>query len=157
MAKPDSWRLDPASYPVSIALQTRFQDMDINGHINNVAFAVLFESGRVLLNTQMGLARGRVEGENTLVAAVSIAYLREGNYPDPVIVFQGIGPIGTSSFTIQQAMFQNDQCIATCDAIVASRANGAAAPLKADLRGALEANQTRGHSAIVTPAGGATE
>ena len=43
MAKPESWRLDAASYPVCIELQTRFQDMDINGHLNNVAFAALFE------------------------------------------------------------------------------------------------------------------
>src|SRR3546814_9284076 len=50
MAKPDSWRLDPASYPVCEAFQTRFQDMDINGHLNNVAFAALFESGRVMMN-----------------------------------------------------------------------------------------------------------
>src|SRR3546814_7334865 len=46
MAKPDSWRLDAASYPVCEVFQTRFQDMDINGHLNNVAFAALFESGR---------------------------------------------------------------------------------------------------------------
>ncbi|MBA3942054.1 MAG: thioesterase, partial [Sphingopyxis sp.] len=37
MPKPESWRLDAASYPVRIELQTRFQDMDINGHLNNVA------------------------------------------------------------------------------------------------------------------------
>ena len=27
--------------------------MDINGHLNNVAFAALFESGRVLLNREV--------------------------------------------------------------------------------------------------------
>ena len=43
MPKPESWRLDAASYPVHLDLQTRFQDMDINGHLNNVAFAALFE------------------------------------------------------------------------------------------------------------------
>ena len=52
MPKPESWRLDAASYPVCAEFQTRFQDMDINGHLNNVAFAALFESGRVLLNRE---------------------------------------------------------------------------------------------------------
>jgi acyl-CoA thioester hydrolase len=50
VAKPESWRLDPASYPTHVEMQTRFQDMDINGHLNNVAFAVLFENARVLVN-----------------------------------------------------------------------------------------------------------
>ena len=50
MGKPESWRLIPASYPILLDVQTRFQDLDPNGHLNNVAFAALFEHGRVRLN-----------------------------------------------------------------------------------------------------------
>ena len=71
MPKPESWRLDAASYPVAIELQTRFQDMDINGHLNNVAFAALFESGRVLLNRQVRPLDERPSNERTMVAAVA--------------------------------------------------------------------------------------
>ena len=138
MPKPESWRLNPASYPVCIELQTRFQDMDINGHLNNVAFAALFESGRVLLNRDVRPLDARPANERTMVAAVEINYLAEGNFPDPVQIATGIGRLGTSSWTIVQAMFQNGCCIATCDTVVVCRTDGQAKPLRAAMVAELE-------------------
>ena len=143
MPKPESWRLDAASYPVRIELQTRFQDMDINGHLNNVAFAALFESGRVLLNREIRPWEERPANERTMVAAVEINYLGEGNFPDPVEIATGIGRLGTSSWTIVQAMFQNGRCIATCDTVVVCRTDGAAKPLRAEMVRELEAKLAR--------------
>ena len=143
MAKPEGWRLDAASYPVHIDLQTRFQDMDINGHLNNVAFAALFESGRVLLNREVRPLAERPANERTMVAAVEINYLAEGNFPDPVLIATGIGRLGTSSWTIVQAMFQNGRCIATCDTVVVCRTDGEAKPLRAEMIAELEAKLAR--------------
>ncbi|MDO9367799.1 MAG: acyl-CoA thioesterase [Sphingopyxis sp.] len=145
MAKPESWRLDAASYPARIELQTRFQDMDINGHLNNVAFAALFESGRVLLNREVRPLTERPANERTMVAMVEINYLGEGNFPDPVTITSGIGRIGTSSWTIVQAMFQNGRPIASCDTVVVCRTDGQAKPLRAEMVAELTAN-------LVTPA-----
>ena len=138
MAKPESWRLDAASYPMSITATTRFQDMDINGHLNNVAFAALFENARVRINRDVRSWEERPDNERTMVAAVTINYLREGNFPDDVTLCTGIGSIGTSSWTIIQAMFQNGQCIATCDTVVVCRTDNQAKPLRAELREGLE-------------------
>lgn len=113
--------------------------MDINGHLNNVAFAALFESARVLLNRQVRVWNERPANERTMVAAVTINYLAEGNYPDPVTIASGIGSIGTSSWTILQSMFQNGRCIATCDTVVVARTDNQAKPLRAALRTGLEA------------------
>ena len=143
MAKPESWRLDAASYPVCVEFQTRFQDMDINGHLNNVAFAALFESGRVLLNRQVRPLDERPANERTMVAAIEINYLAEGNFPDPVRIATGIGRIGTSSWTIVQAMFQNGRCIATCDTVVVCRTDGEAKPLRAAMVAELKATMAR--------------
>ncbi|WP_062766316.1 acyl-CoA thioesterase [Sphingopyxis terrae] len=143
MPKPESWRLDAASYPVHLDLQTRFQDMDINGHLNNVAFAALFESGRVLLNREIRPWEERPANERTMVAAVEINYLGEGNFPDPVEIATGIGRLGTSSWTIVQAMFQNGRCIATCDTVVVCRTDDAAKPLRAEMVRELEAKLAR--------------
>ena len=143
MPKPESWRLDAASYPVTIELQTRFQDMDINGHLNNVAFAALFESGRVLLNREIRPWEERPANERTMVAAVEINYLAEGNFPDPVQIATGIGRLGTSSWTIVQAMFQNGRCIATCDTVVVCRTDGEAKPLRAAMVAELETKLAR--------------
>jgi acyl-CoA thioester hydrolase len=138
MAKPEGWRLDPASYPVSLTQQTRFQDLDVNRHLNNVAFAALFENARVQINMKARLGQNRAPGERTMVAHVSINYLGEGHFPDDLTVCSGVGATGNSSWTLQQAMFQNGQCIATCDSVIVCRAEGKAMPLRAELRAELE-------------------
>ena len=142
MAKPESWRLDPASYPIALTVQTRFQDLDPNGHLNNVAFAALFEHGRVRLNRGVRPMEERPSNERTMVAEVTITYLREGSYPEDVIVCSGIGRIGHSSWTIEQAMFQMGECIATCDTVVVCRTDNTARPLREELRAQLEGMRT---------------
>lgn len=143
MPKPLPHRLDPTTYPVSMTAQTRFQDMDINGHLNNVAFAALFENARVQLNRNVRPWADLPANERTMVAAVEINYLREGNYPDDIIVCCGIGRIGTSSWTIEQAMFQNGGCIATCDTVVVCRTDNQAKPLRAEIVDGLTAQIVR--------------
>ncbi len=131
------------NYPVAISLQTRFQDMDVNGHLNNVAFAALFESARVQINRRTRPLGERPANERSMVAAVEINYLEEGEYPGDVEVLSGIGRVGTSSWTILQAMFQNGRCIATCDTVVVCRTDNQAKPLRADLVSELTAMLVR--------------
>src|SRR3546814_5511452 len=111
--------------------------------LNNVAFAALFESERVMMNRHVRPIGERAANERTMVAAVEINYLVEGSFPDPVEIATGIGRIGTSSWTIVQAMFQNGRAIATCDTVVACRTDGAARPLRAEVVAELEANLAR--------------
>lgn len=141
MTRPAPWRLDPAAYPVVDEFGTRYQDLDPNGHLNNVAFAALFENARVRINR---VTRPRPANERMMVASVTIAYLREGSFPEPVTICSGIGRIGSSSWTIEQAMFQADQCIATCDTVVVCRTDEQAKPLRAEVRTELESRMTRG-------------
>src|SRR3546814_17843762 len=117
--------------------------MDINGHLNNVAFAALFESGRVLLNRDVRPLEERPANERTMVAAVEIKYLAEGNLPDPVRIATGIGRLGTSSWTIVQAMFQNGRCIATWHKGVVCRTDGQANTLWEERVGGRERNVGR--------------
>ena len=48
--KPDAHLQTAATYPMTRAMDTHFADMDIGGHLNNVALARHFEDGRVALN-----------------------------------------------------------------------------------------------------------
>lgn len=145
MAKPESWRLIPASYPFSAATQTRFGDMDFLGHLNNVAYAALFENGRVRFNRSLEERKLRAKGERWLVASVAINYLREGHFPDDVEIASGIGRIGSSSWVIEQAAFQNGVCIATCDTtIVWQGVDGRAKPISEAYRAELETRRTAG-------------
>ncbi len=139
MARPEAWRLDPASYPHREAIQTRFQDLDVLGHINNVAIAALFESGRVRFNRSMGLAGWA--GHRWLVAKVEINYLAEGFFPDDVEVTTGIGDIGTRSWNILSAAFQKGACIATCDVVIVMSPSGGITALPEAFRAGLEAHR----------------
>lgn len=120
MSRFDPSRLDPASYPHSASVETRFQDLDPLGHINNVAMGALFEAGRVRFNRAFLMEHGRRAnpGVRWLVARVDINYLAEGAFPEPVTIANGIGRVGNSSWTILSAAFQHDRCIALCDTVL---------------------------------------
>lgn len=135
MARPPAWRLDPGAYPHHETIQTRFQDLDVLGHINNVAFAALFESGRVRFNQAAGLARW--PRHRWLVAQVLINYLAEGNFPEDVVVASGIGTVGTRSWQILSAAFQAGRCIGSCDVVLVLDAAGGHAAIPDDFRAAL--------------------
>ncbi|ONF94932.1 Thioesterase superfamily protein [Sphingomonas jeddahensis] len=91
------------------------------GHLNNVAFAALFEDARVRMNQQLGrVSRGKMaEGSfRAVVARNEINYLAEGSFPEDVEIAIGIGRIGNRSFDMLSAAFQSGQCIATCDTTI---------------------------------------
>ncbi|MEI6486452.1 MAG: thioesterase family protein [Sphingomonadales bacterium] len=148
--KADARRRDPAAYPLSLTLETRFGDMDVNGHLNNVAFARLFEETRVRFGrVGPGAPLADAPKSSFVVAHVAIDYLAEGNYPAPVSIGYAVARVGGSSFTVAMAAFQDGpmgpQCIALCDSVLVHRdpASGPA-PLPALWRERLEALALRG-------------
>tara|TARA_R110002033_G_scaffold34284_18_gene71931 strand:+ start:2489 stop:2923 length:435 start_codon:yes stop_codon:yes gene_type:complete len=144
MARPEPWQLLAENYPVSVVMQTRFQDIDPNRHLNNVAFAAIFESARVDLNRALRPWVERPKNERSMVAAVTINYLGEGQYPDDVEISSGVSRIGTSSYVIAQAMFQNGECIATCDSVIVCRTDGEGKSLRPEVVAELEKVRTTG-------------
>lgn len=118
MPRPAPWRLDPAAYPHIQSVQTRFQDLDVLGHINNVAFAALFETARVRFNREAELWGRDATGRRAVVAQVEVHYLAEGRYPGDVEVATGIVHVGGRSWSVLSAMFQDGRAVATCDAVI---------------------------------------
>jgi acyl-CoA thioester hydrolase len=114
MSRPEPWRLQPSAYPFTVAIPTRWADLDLLGHINNVSMAGLFEEGRGLFNRSLELHRSD-PGIRWLIAAVSLNYLAEAHHPHDVTIASGIGHIGSRSWTILSGAFQNGLCVATCD------------------------------------------
>ena len=142
MARPEAWQMIAENYPISVVMQTRFQDIDPNRHLNNVAFAAMFENARVRLNRSLRPWADRPKNERSMVAAVTINYLNEGQYPDDVEISSGVSRIGTSSYVITQAMFQNGRCLATCDSVIVCRTDGEGKPLRAEVVAELEKMRT---------------
>ncbi len=137
--KDDPRRLLAANYPWSIELQTRFADMDVNRHLNNVAITRFFEETRIRFN--WGLFAGDTGDVRPryLVAHVAVDFLGEGSYPQPLLMTYAIGAIGRSSFRCLMGMFQSGHCIALSDTVLVHRGTAGAAPLPDDLRARLEA------------------
>jgi acyl-CoA thioester hydrolase len=124
MAKPEGWRLNPSAYPFTTDIPTRWADLDLLGHINNVSMAGLFEEGRGQFNRALDLHRGD-RSIRWLIAGVDIAYLAEAHHPAPVTVASGIGRVGAKSWSILSAAFQKSICVATCETtLVYTDANG---------------------------------
>ncbi len=144
MSRHDPARLIAENYPHRMEVQTRFQDMDVMGHLNNVAYAALFEHARVLFNRSMRPWKERPEAERSVLGRVEIDYLAEGRYPHPVEVCTAIGRIGNSSYTIVQAMFQKGECIALSESVSVVRTHGEAKPLRAEVVAALNASLIKG-------------
>lgn len=144
MTRPEPWQLIADNYPLSVVMQTRFQDIDPNRHLNNVAFAALFENARVRLNRNLRPWADRPRNERSMVAAVTINYLREGQYPDDVEISSGVSRIGTSSYVIAQAMFQGGKCIATCESVIVCRTDGEGKPLRQEVVDQLQKMRTTG-------------
>jgi acyl-CoA thioester hydrolase len=138
MAKPDAWRLDPAAYPFGCLTETRFQDLDPLGHINNVAMAGLFENGRIRFNRSLDMSWEMRPGQRWLIASVSIDYVAEAHFPAPVEVRVGIGRIGMRSWTMFSAAFQDGRCVATSDAVLVLAGADGALPVDAELRAVFE-------------------
>lgn len=121
MPRPAPHRLLLESYPVRETVQTRYQDLDAMGHINNVAFAAMFENARVRFNWAVGHAGagGQRQGEfRAVVAMNAINYLAEGGFPADVEIATGIGHIGNRSWEILAVMHQDSRAIATCDTVI---------------------------------------
>jgi acyl-CoA thioester hydrolase len=138
MAKPEGWRLDPTAYPFTTDIPTRWADLDLLGHINNVSMAGLFEEGRGRFNRSLDLHHGD-RSVRWLVAAVALNYLAEAHHPNDVTVASGIGHIGTRSWTILSGAFQNGACVATCDTTLVYTDSTGSTAFPASFRPKLEA------------------
>ena len=95
----------------------RFGDTDANGHINNAAFAVFCESGRV--NILHGrLAAFRESGGFFVIATLTIAFKAELHYPGRVRCATWIPSLGRTSLRFEQALFDDDgRLVATSEAV----------------------------------------
>jgi acyl-CoA thioester hydrolase len=139
--RPDPARLILANYPIVVDISTRYGDLDSLGHVNNVSFARLFEEARMRFNLE---ARGLDELEGLrdearfVLVANSFNYLSETHYPHPVTVGVGSTRIGTSSYSLGCAMFQQDRCVAVNDATIVCADRGQSFPLPERTRRMLE-------------------
>ncbi len=108
---------NPASYVVWRRDIIRWGDLDSMGHVNNAMFSRFFESGRIALLDGFG-QQSALAPDNVVLAHISIDFLNELHFPGEVQTGLRVLSLGRSSFTVAEAIFQNDQCAATASAVM---------------------------------------
>ncbi|MEO0542847.1 MAG: thioesterase family protein [Pseudomonadota bacterium] len=89
--------------PHAIALDLRFGDTDMQGHVNNAVYATLYESGRV--NFLYGPAGDLMpEGRTFVIAEITIKFIDEILYPGKVDILSGVSRVGNSSVGLVQEL-----------------------------------------------------
>jgi acyl-CoA thioester hydrolase len=134
MAPIDPQRPRLAAYPFLREMATRVSDIDGYGHLNAIRIGHFYEDARAAFYGQAFEGWPKVR---TLVAQLTIRYLRERHWPDPVQVGTGIARVGHTSFVMAQALFQHGVCIGICDTVVVNTDAAGASPLPAAVRDRL--------------------
>jgi acyl-CoA thioester hydrolase len=130
MPKPDPALLDPARYPFSCEIQTRFGDLDVNLHVNNVAMAGILEEARVQFNAISGYHKA-LGGMNSMVVSLAIEYLGQAYHPQPLQVHVAAAEIGRSSYSLCQLVTQDGRVVVFARATFVCVGEGRPAPLPA--------------------------
>jgi acyl-CoA thioester hydrolase len=130
---------DPGSYRFWATEHVRFADLDLMGHVNNKAFTVYAESGRVAFLGQTGLWVADSRRQNMIVR-LELDYLRELHYPSAVRIGVRVLKIGRTSFTLGLGIFGEKDCVAVATTVMVRIDNQTRASLElnADERTILE-------------------
>ncbi len=130
MPKPDPTLLNPARYPFHCDIATRFADMDVDRHINNVALAAMCEDARVRFHHASGYAQA-LTGRSAMMVSFGIEYLAQAYYPAPIAVYVGALELGRSSFRICQLLIQDERVLGFATSAMVCVADGTPVPLPA--------------------------
>ena len=135
--KPPPWRRDASLYPHSSLLQTRYTDEDQLGHVNNIAIAGYFDEARSRFSRLVFARLGSDSTTRIVTADSRVSYLAEVFHRDMVEVRTGILRLGTASYDLAQALFQDGQCAALCTTTFVQATREGASPLSPALRAVL--------------------
>ena len=129
------------SYATWITDVIRYNDLDPNGHVNNVAVCTFFEDGRVMFRDKHFKHQVGNVLTGFVLARYLIEYRRPLAFPGSVEVGTTIIRIGRSSYTFGQAVFRGEECAATAEAVQVrvDPGTGRSVPLDPEFRAVLEA------------------
>jgi acyl-CoA thioester hydrolase len=115
-----------------VAVPTRYQDVDANGHVNHGVFPAYIEEARLAMRREL-LGAGASD-KGWVVAALAIQYLRPLLYPAPVEVGVSLIQVGRTSFRLGYGLFAGETCAAIAEtrSVYVDKATGKSAPLPED-------------------------
>lgn len=132
---------DRGSYKLWFEEHVRYSDVDHNNHVNHAVFLNYFETARVSITRDPGLALLE-PGENFNVVRVECDYKAELRFPGSFeLGLRGL-KYGRTSFRLAQAVFQGEKCLCIEEVVLVfmDRATRKSKPLSAKLIGWLKEN-----------------
>lgn len=143
MIRLDRQRLATATFPDRFEIATRIGDIDVQGHVNNVAVAAILQEARGRFN--MSRLGRHLDGRGLVVGSILIEYAGEMVFPEPVAVAVGVLEIGRSSFVLGQIARQSGATTVYAEMTMIVTAAGRSTPLPEAMQSALaEAMIVRG-------------
>lgn len=109
--------LSPANFAVTREFQTRWNDVDAYGHVNNALYYEYFDT---LINGWLIETVGGAPATDTakrFVAESGCRYLGELNYPGVITVGLNVTRLGSSSVTYDLVIFRHDDACLTLAAL----------------------------------------
>ncbi|MCX8227582.1 MAG: thioesterase family protein [Sulfitobacter sp.] len=124
-------------------LQTRWNDNDVYGHMNNVVHYALFDTAVNGWLIERGLLDPLTSPVFGLVVETGCRYFGEMQFPDRVTAGLRVAKLGRSSVRMELGLFRNDEDIASAEGffvhVYVDRKDHRPAALPAATRTALEA------------------
>lgn len=129
-----------SAYTTWISEHIRYNDLDPNSHVNNIAINQFFEDGRVNFRDRHMPGNAILAG--FVVVKFTVEYVAELEYPGDVEVGTTIMRVGGSSYTLGQGIFRDDRCIAVAESVTVCVDTETKKPsrIEGELRNVLEAN-----------------
>ncbi|MBD5275375.1 MAG: acyl-CoA thioesterase [Muribaculaceae bacterium] len=114
--------LDAEKFRHAVALQLRFNDIDVLGHVNNNAQLALFDVGKTeFYNALRGQLAdwSRVEA---VIVNINCTFMEQIRFTDPMEVRTRVKKIGEKSFTLQQILRNTEtgRICSMCESVMVS-------------------------------------
>lgn len=92
--------------------QIRFQDLDPNGHVSNIAYLVYVEGSRLALRRSITAQITDVDLGSWVIASSAIKFLKPSFFPGVIDIGVCLVHAGRTSISLGYGMFQGDDCVA---------------------------------------------
>ena len=105
------------NFPFHHSIKTRWRDLDAFRHVNNATFLSYIEDARILFFKRWGI---NLKDKSLIVASVKIDYINQLKHPSNLIIGQKVARLGTKSYDIQSAVFEEKSELLICCSIITS-------------------------------------
>ena len=96
----------------SFDMDIRWGDLDLLGHVNNLAIVGYFQEARVRFAAMLGIPPHPGMHYGPIEAATAIQFSRQLHYPGRITVKTCVEKIGNTSFTLHHTIFTEDGTVA---------------------------------------------